>query len=71
MSEERFKSISQVDENTKESTLRKENLQDKIKVIDKKISALSNTIERVHTVKMHRQIYLEYKKDLSYKAFFE
>ena len=28
-------------------------------------------MEQVYTVKMHHQIYLEYKKDPSYKAFFE
>lgn len=58
MSEERFKSISQVDENTKESTLRKENLQDKIKVIDKKTTTLSGTIEQIHILELYLQINL-------------
>ena len=49
----------------------KQNLQDKIKVIDNKISTLSNTMEQIHIVKLYRQIYLKYKKDLSDKAFFE
>ena len=40
-----FKSISQLDEYIKESALKRQNLQDKIKVIDKKISVLSNTME--------------------------
>lgn len=71
MREKGFKSISQLDEFIKESALKRQNLQDKIKVIDKKISVLSNTMEQVHTVKLYRQIYLEYKKDPSDKAFFE
>lgn len=71
MREKGFKSISQLDEFIKESVLNRQNLQDKIKVIDKKISVLSNTMEQVHTVKLYRQIYLEYKKDPSDKAFFE
>lgn len=28
-------------------------------------------MEQVHTVKLYRQIYLEYKNDTTYKAFFE
>ena len=71
MCEKGFKSISQLDEFIKESALKRQNIQDKIKVIDNKISALSNTMEQVHTVKLYRQIYLEYKKDQSDKAFFE
>ena len=71
MREKGFKSISQLDEFIKESADKRQNLQDEIKVIDKKISVLSNTIEQVHTAKMSRQIYLEYKKDPSDKAFFE
>lgn len=55
----------------KESALKRQNLQDKIKVVDNKISTLSNTMEQINTVKMHRQIYLEYNKDTSDKAFFE
>ncbi|WP_433031326.1 hypothetical protein [Treponema pectinovorum] len=71
MREKGFKSISQLDEFIKESALKRQNIQDEIKVIDNKISALSNTMEQVHTVKLYRQIYLEYKKDPSDKAFFE
>lgn len=69
MHEKGFKSISQLDEYIKESALKRQNLQDKIKVIDKKISVLSNTMEQVHAVKLYRQIYPEYKKDPSDKAF--
>ena len=71
MREKGFKSISQLDEFIKESADKRQNLQDEIKVIDKKISVLSNTMEQVHTVKLYRQIYLEYKKDPSDTAFFE
>lgn len=71
MREKGFKSISQLDGYIKDSALTRQDLQDQIKVIDNKISTLSNTMEQVHTVKMYRQIYLEYKKDQSDKAFFE
>ena len=71
MREKGFKSMSQLDEHIKESALKKQNLQDKIKVIDNKISTLSNTMEQIHIIKLYRQIYLEYKKDPSDKAFFE
>ena len=71
MREKWFKSISQLDELIKKSALKIQNLQDKIKVIDKKISVISNTMEQVHTVKLYRQIYLEYNKDPSDKAFSE
>ena len=71
MREKGFKSLSQLDEFIKESALKRQNLQDEIKVIDNKISTLSNTMEQVHTVKLYRQIYLEYKKDPSDTAFFE
>ena len=69
MREKGFKSISQLDKFIKESADKRQNLQDEIKVIDKKISVLSNTMEQVHTVKMYHQIYLEYKKDTSDKDF--
>ena len=71
MREKGFKSVSQLDEYIKESALKRQDLQYQIKVIDNKISVLSNTMEQVHTVKLYRQIYLEYKKDPSDKAFFE
>lgn len=71
MREKGFKSISQLDEFIKESALKRQNIQDQIKVIDNKISTLSNTMEQVHIVKLYRQIYLEYKKNPSDNAFFE
>lgn len=71
MREKGFKSLSQLDEFIKESALKRQNLQDKIKVIDKKISVLSNTMEQVHTITKYRQIYLAYKKDTTDKAFYD
>lgn len=71
MREKGFKSLAQLDEHIKERALKRQTLQDKLKVIDKKISVLSNTMEQVHTVKLYRQIYLEYEKDPYDKAFFE
>ena len=62
MSEKGFKSISQLDKFIKESELKIQNIQNQIKVIDNKISTLSNTMEQVHIVKLYHQIYLEYKK---------
>lgn len=71
MREKGFKSISQLDEFIKESALKRQNIQDEIKVIDNKISTLSNTMEQVHTVTKYRQIYLAYKKDTTDKAFYD
>ncbi len=69
--EKGFKSISQLDEFIKESALKRQNIQDQIKVIDNIISTLSNTMEQVYIVKLYRQIYLKYKKDPFNNAFFE
>ncbi|MBK1468095.1 relaxase/mobilization nuclease domain-containing protein [Parvimonas parva] len=71
MREKGFKSISQLDEYIKKSALKRQDLQDQIKVIDNKISTLSNTMEQVHTVTKYRQIYLAYKKDTTDKAFYD
>ena len=49
-----FKSISKVDKYIKESLLKRQDIQDKIKVSDNKILALLNTMKPVHTVKLHR-----------------
>ena len=49
---------------------RRQDLQEKIKVIDNDIARLSKTMEQVHTVKLYRQIYLEYKNDTTDKAFY-
>lgn len=49
-----FKSISKLDEYIKESLLKRQDIQDEIKVSDNKILALSNTMKQVHAVKLHR-----------------
>lgn len=69
MPEHGFKSLSQLDEFLKKSAEKRHDLQDEIKVIDNKISALSTTMEQVHTVNKYRQIYQEYKKNPSNKIF--
>ena len=71
MREKGFKPISQLDEFIKESALKRQNIQDQIKVIDNIISTLSNTMEQVHTVKKYRGYYKEYKANPSDRAFFE
>ncbi|WP_247950209.1 relaxase/mobilization nuclease domain-containing protein [Streptococcus constellatus] len=66
-----FKSLAQLDNFIKESAEERQSLQDKIKVIDSKISTLSSTMEQVHSVTKYRQIYLTYNKEPSDKAFYE
>lgn len=69
MREKGIKTLSELDDFIKSSADKRQDLQDKIKVLDKDISNLSITMEQVHIVKMYRQIYVEYKKDTSDKAF--
>ena len=64
-------SVKQLDEYIKKSAEERQNLQDKIKEIDKDIQLLSDTMEQVHTVKKYRAYYKEYKSNPSDKAFFE
>jgi len=66
-----FKYLAQLDNFIKESAEERQSLQDKIKVIDSKISTLSSTMEQVHSVTKYRQIYLTYNKEPSDKAFYE
>ena len=54
-------SVKQLDEYIKKSAEERQNLQDKIKEIDKDMQLLSNTMEQVHTVKKYRSYYKEYK----------
>lgn len=70
MREKGIKTLSELDSFIQSNADKRQELQDKIKVLDKDISNLSITMEQVHTVKMYRQIYLEYKNDISDKAFF-
>ena len=71
MREKGIMTLSQLDNYIKENADRRQDLQDKIKVIDNDITKLSKTMEQVHTVKLYRQIYLEHKKDATDKAFFK
>ena len=71
MREKGIKTLSELDSFIQSNADKRQELQDKIKIIDKDISNLSITMEQVHTVKMYRQIYLEYKNDTSDKAFYE
>ena len=66
-----IKSVKQLDECIKKSAEERQNLQDKIKKIDKDMQLLSDTMEQVHTVKKYRAYYKEYKANTSDKAFFE
>ncbi|HGA2412141.1 TPA: relaxase/mobilization nuclease domain-containing protein [Streptococcus agalactiae] len=66
-----IKSVKQLDEYIRKSSEERQNLQDKIKEIDKDMQLLSNTMEQIHTVKKYRAYYKEYKANPSDKAFFE
>ena len=66
-----IKSVKQLDECIKKSAEERQNLQDKIKKIDKDMQLLSDTMEQVHTVKKFRAYYKEHKSNPSDKAFFE
>ena len=66
-----IKSVQQLDEFIKKSADERQNLQDKIKEIDKDMQLLSDTMEQVHTAKKYRAYYKEYKANPSDKAFFE
>lgn len=66
-----FNSLYRLDEFIKQSADEKQNLQEEIKMIDRKIDILSFTKKQFHTVKMYRQIFQEYKSDISDKPFFE
>jgi len=71
MREKGIRTLSELDNFIQSSADKRQELQDKIKILDKDISNLSITMEQVHTVKMYRQIYLEYKNDTTDKAFYE
>ena len=64
-------SVKQLDEYIQKAADERQNLQDKIKVIDKEMLLLSATMEQVHTVKKYRAYYKEYKENPSDKSFSE
>ena len=70
MREKGIRTLSELDKFIQSNADKRQELQDKIKILDKDISNLSITMEQVHTVKMYRQIYLEYKNDTTDKAFY-
>ena len=69
--EQGIKSVKQLDEYIQKAADERQNLQDKIKIIDKEMQELSAIMEQVHTVKKYRQYYKEYKANPSDKTFFE
>lgn len=69
--EQGIKSVKQLDEYIKKSAEERQNLQDKIKDIEKEMQELSATMEQIHTVKKYRSYYKEYKVNPSDKTFFE
>ena len=66
-----IKSVKQLDEYIQTAADERQNIQEKIKAIDKEMQKLSTTMEQVHTVKKYRACYKEYKANPSDKAFFE
>ena len=71
LKEQGIKSVKQLDEYIQKAADERQNLQDKIKVIDKVMQELSATMEQVHTVKKYRAYYKEYKANPSDKSFFK
>ena len=69
--EQGIKSVKQLDEYIQKTADERQDLQDKIKTIDKEMQELSTTMEQVHTVKKYRAYYKEYKANPSDKSFFE
>ena len=69
--EQGIKSVKQLNEYIQKAADERQNLQDKIKVIDKEMLLLSATMEQVNTVKKYRAYYKEYKANSSDKSFFE
>ena len=66
-----IKSVKQLDEYIQKAADERQNIQEKIKAIDKEMQKLSTTMEQVHTVKKYRACYKEYTANPSDKAFFE
>lgn len=71
MREKGIKTLFELDKFIQSNADKRQELQGKIKLLDKDISNLSITMGQVHLVKMYRQIYLEYKNDTTDKAFYD
>ena len=69
--EQGIKTIKQLDEYIQKTADERQNIQDKIKDIDKEMQQLSATMEQVHSVKKYRAYYKEYIANPSDKTFFE
>ena len=69
--EQGIKSVKQLDEYIQKAADERQNLQNKIKVIDEEMLLLSATMGQVNTVKKYRAHYKEYKANPSDKSFFE
>ncbi len=61
MREKGFKSTAELDKFIKTSADKRQDLQDKIKVIDKEMDELSATMENIHTINKYREHYKHYK----------
>ena len=66
-----IKFVKQLDEYIQKAADERQNIQEKIKAIDKEMQMFSTTMEKVHTFKKYRTCYKEYKANPSDKAFFE
>ena len=66
-----IKSVKRLDEYIQKAADERQNIQKKIKAIDKEMLLLSATMEQVNTVKKYRAHYKEYTANPSDKAFFE
>ena len=69
MREKGFQSLAQLDNFIKKSADKRQNLQEKIKKLDEKITTLPTSMEQIHIVNKYRQVYQEYKKNPNDKDF--
>ncbi len=63
MREKGFKSISELDNFIQNNADKRQELQDKIKVIDKKMDDLSTTMENIHIISKYREHYKYHKSN--------
>jgi relaxase len=71
MREQGFKSFAQLDEFIRQSADKRQNIQDEIKEVDRKITTFSLSMEQIHIIKKYRLIYQEYKANSSDKSFYD
>ncbi len=63
MREKGFKSMSELDKFIQSSADKRQDLQDKIKVIDKEMDELSATMENIHIINKYREYYKHHKSN--------